>query len=189
MNDDLQSITREELGRLFPIEIAEPDDEWPALFQAEKTRLERILGPLAIRIEHIGSTAVPGMPAKPTIDILIEIPEGFQAAEKIFDSMRTADYLHMREQRDHLMFVRGYTPQGLAPHSYHVHMARREQDDWWDRVKFRDYLVNHPEVAKAYAALKYKLAAEFRHDRDGYTEAKTEFITRVTDLAAEEEAT
>ncbi|MEJ2011723.1 MAG: GrpB family protein [Anaerolineales bacterium] len=187
MSDDLQRLTPEELGRLFPIEIAEPDDSWPDQFQAEKAKLERILGPLAKRIEHIGSTAVPGLAAKPTIDILIEIPGGARTAERIKDVMQAAGYLHMREQHEHLMFVRGYTRQGLAPRSFHVHMARKGQHKFWERVLFRDYLIEHPEIAAAYAALKYKLAVKFRYDRDGYTEAKTEFIVRFTALAVEEE--
>jgi GrpB-like predicted nucleotidyltransferase (UPF0157 family) len=186
MGKELHDLSREELGRLFPIEIVEPDEHWPAQYRSEKARLVRILGPLAGRIEHIGSTAVPGLAAKPTIDILVEIPDERHAVEAIQKAMTAAGYIQMREQQDHLMFVKGYTLEGLAEQSVHIHMARRDQDAMWERVLFRDYLIRHPEAAEEYAKLKFELAFVHRYDRESYTEGKGDFVRRITERAKTE---
>jgi len=84
MTKDLHKLTSKELGRLFPIVISEPNQQWPDLFVEEKNRIIALLGAqTAIRIEHIGSTAVPGLAAKPTIDMLVEVPEGADIKARI----------------------------------------------------------------------------------------------------------
>jgi GrpB-like predicted nucleotidyltransferase (UPF0157 family) len=181
---DLDQLTGEELGQLFPIQIVEWRAEWLDLFNKESAHLLNILGEeRALRIEHIGSTAVPGLAAKPTIDILIEIQPDEEAQADITALMQDHAYIHMREQQDHLMFVKGYTPAGYKGQAYHIHMASKEQEEFWERLDFRDYLIAHPEAADAYAALKRKLAEDFHTDREAYTEAKTGFIRQYTDLA------
>jgi len=182
----LHQLSRKELGRLFPIVISESQADWPGQFEDERQNILTILGSMAHRVEHIGSTAVPGLPAKPTIDVLVEIPDESGAADLIIERMETAGYIRMHEQLDHLMFVKGYTPQGLCEQSFHIHMATKDQGSMWERVQFRDYLLAHPEVASAYARLKYHLAAQYKYDREAYTEAKTEFIAQITELAKAE---
>lgn len=184
MEKDLYSLSREELGRLFPIQISAAKADWKDLFEKEKQHLIKLLGEkIILRIEHIGSTAVPGLAAKPTIDILIKIPQAPAIKRKIENIMTTQGYYYMHDQTDHMMFVKGYSPEGFKGQCYHIHMENGDHDELWYRVYFRDYLISHPEVADEYAVLKRELAEKFKYDREAYTEAKTEFIERVTRLA------
>lgn len=181
MTKNLDSLTKEELGRLFPVIISEFNDEWKTLFHEEKRRIVDLLGKeRVIRVEHIGSTAVPGLLAKPTIDILVEIPIGKILHNEINEIMTSSGYIHMKEQTDHLMFVKGYTPEGFKGQCYHIHMGPKEQESLWERLYFKDYLILNPTVAAEYAALKKGLSKKFKYDRDAYTEAKTEFIKKIT---------
>jgi len=133
--------TREELGQLYPVRIEPYDPAWPTLFEKEKQTLRHLLGPrLALRIEHIGSTSVPGLAAKPTVDLLVEIPKEPDCRDEIIRRMKGQEYLPMAEQTAHIMFVRGYSPTGLDTESFHIHMGPADQDFLWDRVYFRDYL-------------------------------------------------
>lgn len=183
MARDLEKLTSEELGRLFPIIISEPKTEWKDLFIQEKKEINALLGKeIALRIEHIGSTAVPNLAAKPTIDILVEIPENEKVKDIIIGIMTSHGYRHVPEP-EHLMIVKGYTPEGFKGQCYHIHMGIKENDDLWDRLYFRDYLIENPSVAHEYAELKKYLESKYKHDRDGYTEAKTKFIKRITDIA------
>lgn len=179
-------MNKDELGQLYPVFIAEYDNNWPALFEKEKGILHGIFGP-GLKIEHIGSTAVPGLSAKPTIDILIEKPGGM-ADEAIIRKMEGNGYIHMKEQTRHLMFVKGYTPAGLEKESYHIHMGPRNQNWLWDRVHFCDYLKNHGDEARAYERLKKELAEKHRNDREAYTEAKAYYINAVTGMAKRNKA-
>lgn len=99
--------------------------------------------------------------------------------------MTKNNYLHMKEQINHLVFAKGYSPTGLEKISFHVHMGTKEQDFLWDRIYFRDFLRLNPSVANEYEQLKLKLADTYKHDREAYTESKTEFISKVTNLAKE----
>jgi len=94
--------------------------------------------------------------------------------------MTSNSYYYMHEQTDHLMFVKGYTPQGFKGQSYHIHMGPKDDDGLWDRLYFRDYLRADPELAREYAKLKQQLASNYKFDRDAYTEAKSEFIEKAT---------
>jgi GrpB-like predicted nucleotidyltransferase (UPF0157 family) len=184
MTKDLDQLSPEELGRLFPIQIVEWRAEWLNQFILERNHLLHILGvERALRIEHIGSTAVPGLAAKPTIDILIEVPPEKRVQMEILERMQSQGYIHMREQKDHLMFVKGYSPEGFRGQAFHIHMATKDQGEFWERLDFRDYLIAHPDIADAYASLKFELAEEYRNDREAYTEAKTAFIRQYMDLA------
>lgn len=179
-------MNREELGRLYPITIDRHNPNWPSMFEREKQNIISILGSnIALRVEHIGSTAVPGLSAKPTVDILIEIPPDSGITERIMDLMNRREYIHMKEQRNHLMFVKGYSPAGLEKESYHIHMGTQDQDFLWDRLYFRDYLKQNPSAAKEYEKLKLTLAEAFKNDREAYTKSKTDFINRITGLAKE----
>ncbi|WP_028585273.1 GrpB family protein [Desulfogranum mediterraneum] len=181
MAKDLDTLTKDELGQLFPIIISESQKEWAELFLGEQNRIIALLGKnRALRIEHIGSTAVPGLPAKPTIDILVEIPKGEQVEREIVEIMSAEGYHQIRDQREHLMLVKGYTPEGFAGQCYHLHLAPRDQTALWDRIYFRDYLKAHPRAAREYAALKQRLARRHTFDREAYTAAKNSFIEQAT---------
>ncbi|MFH0760852.1 MAG: GrpB family protein [Bacteroidota bacterium] len=182
----LDDLTPGELGRLFPIIISEPDSDWPKLFHQEEFIIRKALGETNIsRIEHIGSTAVPHLKAKPTIDILLEVP-GDTDKDFIIKKLAKLDYHYICRPENpapHMMLVKGYTIEGFQGQTYHVHV--RFPGDW-DELYFRDYLKAHPDIAKEYGNLKVQLSEEYRNDRDGYTDKKTDFIKRITGIARTE---
>lgn len=137
------------------------------------------------RISHYGSTAIPGLPAKPTIDVLLEIKDDTDS-EKLISAMQGAGYIYSPQPDNpapHMMFMKGYTPEGFKGQAYHVHV--RYSGDW-DELYFRDYLISHPDAADEYGKLKLELKSRFEFDRDAYTNAKTDFIKKVTRLARKE---
>lgn len=179
---ELHKMSLEQLGQLFPIILHDHSDTWISLYQTECNLIRSNLSPSDIvQIDHIGSTAIPGIKAKPTIDILLQIAEhtDINTIIKIFTSL---DY-HINERPDnpppHLTFVKGYTPEGVKSQTYHVHI--RYKGDW-DEIRFRDYLINHKEYAKEYESLKLNLADRHHNDREGYTNAKTDFIEKINIL-------
>lgn len=176
-------MTNEELGQLFPIILSEHQACWKDDFQYEEKLLKEKIGNSTIEsINHIGSTAIPGLLAKPSIDILLEIKENVELS-KLIAVMESIGYIYSPQPdnpKPHMMFMKGYTPKGFQPPIFHVHV--RYCGDW-DEIYFRDYLLRHPETTKEYADLKLKLKEQFEHDRDGYTKAKTDFIQRITNLA------
>ena len=181
MTKSLSEMSLEELWQLFPIILKEHNSEYKNWYLEEKAEIEEALSEKYIeRINHIGSTAVPGLLAKPTIDILLEISRGVELA-KVETVFKDAGWtlMHRNEESEelNLVFNKGYTPQGFADRVFHLHL--RYTGDW-DELYFRDYLIAHPEIAEKYAKLKQKLEKEYEHDRDGYTEAKTEFIKKHT---------
>jgi len=179
MTDDLNKLTTEELGLLFPIIIVDYDPGWHKLYSVEKRNILQALGiHNVLRIEHIGSTAVPGLCAKPTIDILIEIP-GVPNCDTLIKDLQKIHYQHIPKQDNpppHCMFAKGYSGSGITGQTYHLHLRYRGDHD---ELVFRDYLINNPETAQEYGDLKRKLAEEFKNDREKYTEGKGQFIRRI----------
>lgn len=180
-------MTEDEIGELFPIKVVSYDCEWPKLFDKEKEKIfDKIGKKIVLRTEHFGSTAIKGLKSKPTIDILIEIPKLTSELKKeIVDKMEQMNY-HFIWRTDneipYMMFAKGYTKKGFSGQTYHIHMADKNHS-LWDRLYFRDYLKEHPEIAKEYEHLKLDLAEKHEHNRENYTRAKTEFITRITEIA------
>ncbi|MDC7223469.1 MAG: GrpB family protein [Spirochaetales bacterium] len=172
-------MTKEELGILYPISICDHNKEWRSHYLKEEKLLNKLF-PFNLAIEHIGSTAVPGLKSKPTIDILCEKPEDLTNSE-IIDIFSGNGYLHMEEQSNHLMFVKGYTPSGLEKISFHIHMGSREQSWLWDRIYFRDYLIKNNSFKEEYEKLKTTLAVRHKHDREAYTREKAELIMKITE--------
>jgi Uncharacterized conserved protein len=171
----LSEMTLEELWRLFPIFLVPHNEKWGEFFLEEKALLSRYLNPVCVkRIEHFGSTAVPDIYAKNIIDILIEAYDLCDASELV-PSVEEAGYSLMNKER--LSFRKGYTQEGFADKVFHLHL-RNEGDV--DELYFRDYLIAHSDVAKEYEKLKIGLWKKFEHDRDGYTDAKGEFIKIAT---------
>lgn len=169
-----------ELGRLFPVILSAHDEGWAALYEAERELLLAAAGAANVaRVSHYGSTAVPGLLAKPTIDILLEIKEGAGGAALI-TAMKGAGYSYAPQPSDpppHMMFMKGYSPEGFLGQAFHVHV--RYPGDW-PELHFRDYLLSSPETAAAYAELKRGLQARYRNDREAYTAGKTDFIKAAT---------
>ena len=176
-------MSQEELWQLFPIILTEHKEKWKAQFKEEKTFLGNVLSPFrSVRINHIGSTAIPSIWAKPIVDILVEI-DGKENMDRVARALIKNGYLKMSESNKRMSFNKGYTKQGFADKVFHLHLRYTGDND---ELLFRDYLVSHPDKAKEYEALKLSLWHHYEHDRDGYTDAKSEFVKRITDLAKTE---
>lgn len=179
MTKALKDMTPEELWQLFPIELAPYNPEWKEWAQEETALLKNILSDYSPSITHIGSTAVPGILAKPIIDLLVEVSSA-EFFPNLRSDLESTGYICMSASAARLSFNKGYTPHGYAPKVYHIHI-RLSGDN--DEICFRDYLNSHAEAAKEYETLKTRLAATYKYNRDAYTAAKTEFITKITTIA------
>jgi len=188
MSEEANQETNEERrARIYPVILCEYNPVWPEWFSKEKEELEKLLNPKDIvRIIHFGSTSVPGLVAKPTIDILLEISETADLDELIA-AMSTPDYFYLDESTltmptspPHLVFLKGYLTGGFAEKVFHIHV--RYPNDW-DELYFRDYLIANPKAAAEYASLKRRLHQSYERDRDGYTAAKTEFVHSIVEKA------
>jgi GrpB-like predicted nucleotidyltransferase (UPF0157 family) len=163
-----------------PVYVLAYDPEWPNKFEAERVRLEAALAALHARIEHMGSTAVPGLDAKPIIDIMI-IVESVTDAIRAITPLVQLDY----ECRGELEIPgRIYFRRG-TPRSHQIHLYVDGNPEIERHLLFRDYLRTHPEAARQYANLKHALALRHRDDRLAYTDAKTEFILEIEARARE----
>ncbi len=175
-------MTNEELWQLFPIIVTTYNPEWPGCYEKEKQFLIKLIGmENIVHINHIGSTAVPGLVAKPTIDILLEIIQNTDL-ERLIRLLEESGYIYSPQPNNpapHMMFMKGYTPEGFKGQAFHLHV--RYSGDW-NEIYFRDFLRCHPEDAKEYGDLKLSLKEQFENDRDGYTQAKSKFIKRITEL-------
>lgn len=159
------------------VALVDYDPRWPAQFAESADWLRTELGSdVALRIEHYGSTAIPGMPAKPVIDVLVEVPSFAAARERALPRL-SGDCWEYWWYADHMVFFRRNGVMGER--TAHVHLAPAGHAVWRG-LAFRDYLRTHPADAARYAALKRDLAVRFAHDREAYTRAKTEFVQSVT---------
>jgi len=165
------------------IEIVDPDRSWPDQFVAEARAIREALRLLEPRIEHFGSTAIPNLPAKPIIDILI-IPGEVSIWPRLLAPLSSLGYVFWAEnpRTDRMFFVKGMPPFGRR-RSHHVHV--RAPADTAELV-FRDWLRGHPADAARYAKLKRELAERFKSDRDAYAAAKGEFIQQLLSQAKTE---
>jgi GrpB-like predicted nucleotidyltransferase (UPF0157 family) len=182
MRQDFSGVPKEKLSEMFPVKLEHHDPAWKDCYLAEADFLQSVFGDTIVRINHIGSTSVPGLIAKPTVDILLEICEDTDLSA-VTERMRDDGYVVNTPQKDIIMYLKGYTPQGFSGQCAHIHV--RYYGDW-DELYFRDYLCAHPDIAEEYGMLKLALKEEYTYDRDGYTEAKSEFVNRYTQLARAE---
>jgi GrpB-like predicted nucleotidyltransferase (UPF0157 family) len=173
----IQRVVREEIS------IVSYDTNWPALFQQEKEHLlECLPKELIRRIEHFGSTAVPGLSAKPIIDILVEVTSLEQTKGKIVPVLESQGYEYFwrpsvfKGQPFYAWFIKRNST-GARTHHIHMLESRIEHSD---ELLFRDYLIEHPQTAMEYQALKLRLVKLYPNDREAYTKAKTDFVHKVT---------
>lgn len=172
-----------ELGILFPIILVAYNPHWEKIYLEEQQAIQSVIDKKnIIRINHCGSTAVPNLIAKPTIDILLELAENTDL-ELLKKQLEKMGYLYT-EKRDnpppHLMFMKGYSLDGFVGQAFHIHV--RYSGDW-DELYFRDYLLLYSDLAKEYGELKLKLQEQFPHDREAYTNGKASFIKAITKKA------
>lgn len=166
------------------VAIVPYDPQWPVLFEEEQRRLRNWLpAELIGRIEHFGSTAVPGLAAKPVVDMLVEVTDLDKIKRRVVPILEQKgyDYFWRPTWGDdtppwYAWFIRR-NAEGVRTH--HIHMVESHFEHW-NRLLFRDYLIGHPSVASEYQTLKMQLAAAHPNDRVAYTKGKTEFIVKVT---------
>jgi GrpB-like predicted nucleotidyltransferase (UPF0157 family) len=162
-----------------PVEIVPYDPVWPARFETEAAILRQSLAPwLAGPVEHVGSTAVPGLAAKPVIDIMAGV-QTLAASRPAIAIATTLGYCHWpyQEDREHW-----FCKPSAAHRTHHLHLVPVASLHWVRVIAFRDHLRRDPQTAREYAALKQRLAEAHRLDREAYTEAKRPFIDRITSL-------
>jgi GrpB-like predicted nucleotidyltransferase (UPF0157 family) len=151
------------------------------MFDAEKARILEACGKWLVTVEHIGSTSVPGLAAKPIIDMMPGLRR-LEDGRHCIEPLQELGYQYLGEYG---IPERYYFNKGV-PRSHHVHMFEVGHEQWDRHLLFRDYLRAHPEALAAYAELKRELAERYRDDRDAYTDAKTEFVRRTEARAGEE---
>lgn len=178
MGKRLSEMSLEELWQLFPILLTEHQPCWKVWYAEEAQLLKRAL-PAGTVVSHMGSTAVPGLWAKPIVDILAEIPADYGMAETK-EAVLRCGYLCMAESAKGMSFNKGYTEQGFAEKVFHLHLRYAGDND---ELYFRDWLLEHPEDAGEYERLKLELWKRFEHNRDGYTAAKQEIVQNYTEKA------
>ena len=157
------------------------DKTWPLEFEAEAAAIERACDELPIRLEHIGSTSIPGLAAKPVIDILAGRPSNV-SGEKYVAAFKAIGYEH---KGAYGIPGRNYFRKG-APRTHHVHLVSRTSAQWRDHLLFRDYLRAHPDVASEYETIKRELATMYVQDKERYTDAKSPFVRSIVRRAIEE---
>jgi GrpB-like predicted nucleotidyltransferase (UPF0157 family) len=155
---------------------------WARLFEEEARVLQAALGGLVGAIEHVGSTAVPGLAAKPIIDVM----GGLRRIEDVAACVPVLEGLGYEYKGEYGIPGRHFFVKG-APRTHHLHLVRVGSAFWEDHLLFRDYLRRHPEEAAAYARLKHDLAARHAADREAYTDSKTAFICGVLERARAEQ--
>lgn len=163
------------------------DPRWPEMFREEKEHLLSCLPDALIsRIEHFGSTAVPGLAAKPIVDMLVEVTSLEQTRQHIPPILEAQGYDYFWRPTwgdDTPPFYAWFIKRdSRGNRTHHIHMVESHFEHW-DRLLFRDYLIKHPEIAHQYGDLKKELSSEYHADRLAYTQAKSDFITRITVLA------
>ncbi len=171
------------------VSIVPYDPRWPELFRQEAEHLLSCLPKdLIRRIEHFGSTAVPGLAAKPIVDLLVEVTDLQETRVRIVPVLESQGYEYFWRPTHgddgppfYAWFIKRDPQTGTRTH--HIHMVEADFHEHWDRLLFRDYLIAYPEVARAYETLKRRLASAEAGDRVAYTQGKTGFIARVTEQA------
>ena len=169
------------------IEIVDYEPNWPRLFEEERGQLAHVLpADQILAIEHAGSTAIPGLAAKPIIDIFVAVPSIGAARATLVEPIRTLGYVYWEEnpERDRMFFVKGMPPYGER-RTHHVHVFEPTSEVWQRALIFRDYLREHRDEAERYEQLKRTLACAHRADREAYTRAKDAYVKAVAQKASD----
>ena len=159
-----------------PVHIVPYDSAWPGLFERERAALSDVLAPWLVgAIEHVGSTAVRGLAAKPVIDIMAPVRD-LESSRPALGALSGSGYCYS-PYRDEVMHW--FCKPSPAHRTHHLHVVPFPSQLWFDRLAFRDLLRANPTVAAEYANLKHHLARLYEFDRDAYTDAKRPFVEHV----------
>ena len=157
--------------------IVEYDQRWPILYEEEKALVVAATGTMADRVEHIGSTAVPGLGAKPIIDMMVGVPS-VEGAERQRETLEGVGYEWRGETVPGTLYLRK-----AKPRRFNLHLTQWDGDFWLTKILFRDFLRTHPETARQYEDLKRELMAQLASDPPAYNDAKASFIESVVQKA------
>ena len=180
LDERIRRVTQEEIA------IVPYDPRWPESFRQEREHLLACLPKdLIRRIEHFGSTAVPGLAAKPIVDLLVEVTDLEAVKARIVPILEAQgyDYFWRPTSGDdgppfYAWFIKR-DARGIRTHHIHMMEGSATFQQHWQALSFRDYLIAHPGTAAEYVALKHRLAAQHPRDRTAYTQGKTQFIAQV----------
>jgi len=163
-----------------PIYLVEYDKSWPTKFLAEKELIQATLDEWIVGdIEHVGSTSIPDLTAKPIIDIMVGVKE-LKKAKACIPILEGINYLYSPYKADRMHW---FCKPSRAHREFHLTLIEPTHPEWQARIAFRDYLRDHSEVANEYLKLKVELAAKFKNDREAYTERKGDFVKRIVNMA------
>ncbi|MCE7742718.1 MAG: GrpB family protein [Candidatus Heimdallarchaeota archaeon] len=162
------------------VELKPYNPKWKDLFAQESKVIASAISDFLVDIQHMGSTAIPDIVAKPIIDIALAI-NSLENIEKIIAPLEKIGFIYRGEQGipDRHLFVKG----GEELRTHHLHVMFNEHYEWKKHMAFRDYLLANPEEAREYSELKKKLKQEYKDDRVAYTDSKTEFINGILEKA------
>jgi len=162
-----------------PIVIVDYDPYWPKLFEELRTPVANVLGDLALAIEHVGSTSVPELAAKPIVDMDVVVASTTQLGA-VITRLATLGYVHEGD-----LGISGREAFVWPPSTprHHLYVCPKDSMALRRHLAFRDYLLKHPDEVQRYGRLKQELAEKFRNDRSAYTNAKDEYIQMITNRA------
>ncbi len=156
--------------------VVDYDPAWPQLFIEEQTRIRALIGEYVTEIEHIGSTSIPGLAAKPIIDILLVI-RSYSLVAQCVQPLESIGYEYRGEAGiPGRHFFRKFSPTEPPVRTHHIHMIEKSNEQYAWNLLFREYLRRHPETVQEYAVLKRELVVKYRDDRAAYTDAKAPFV-------------
>lgn len=180
LDHSLANLSLEELWQLFPIELTEHNQKWITYYKEEKEHLKKLLFSFKpFKISHIGSTYFKDIKAKNIVDIMIEL-NSKSAMHKACKIISNSGYRLMFEEETSCCLNKGYGPTGFEEKVYHIHLRIKGYNK---EIVFRDYLEKHDDSRKEYEKLKIKLADAYKHNRNKYTEEKTDFVENILKLA------
>lgn len=165
------------------VNLSEHNAEWENQFECERKRIIEVIGDKIVGIEHIGSTSIKGLKAKPIIDIMVGVDNLSTVTNFVVPLSKIEfEYIPKPELTDRRFFRKGLRGRG----SCHLHICEMNSREWVEKLIFRDYLRKHPQVVKEYALLKSELAIKHKYDRPTYTQQKEPFIKDIIEKARED---
>lgn len=168
---------RSEGVRVEEVNVTDYNAEWINDFEQEKAKIKNVINDITLGIEHIGSTAVPGLGAKPVIDMMVGVKELSQVSPEYIVQLKSInyEYVHKPEYPERLFFRKGQWRAG----THHLHVYVHNGEHWLNNIWFRDYLRSHPKAMDDYYRLKKQLEGLYKSDRVAYTNAKAPFIQSI----------
>jgi GrpB-like predicted nucleotidyltransferase (UPF0157 family) len=170
----------------MPVYLVEYDDTWPSQFSRERGRISQILSDYSVEFEHIGSTAIPGIAAKPIIDIMVLIQDIGESGEYI-QRLKELEYHYYPYGEDVFPERRWFCKPNAAERTHHLHLVERDTRFHRDHLLFRNYLRSNAGAAASYEMLKRQLSKQYTNDRDGYTDGKSDFVAAILEQVQLEE--